>query len=333
MRTRAVMVGDRFRHRFGLRAASMVGAAAMTLIAGVALAAPASASTIPDAPVASASITAADAIHLSWTTPADGGSAITGYHIDYSVNSDMTSATGVDVGVVNTYDITGLSASTTYYAWVAATNFDGTSLASTTVSAAVVGLPGAPSITSATPGDRRVPLVWTAADANGGTITQYWVRAYDSLGNLVLDHATGSASTQGGVGLNLVNGTIYKFTVAAQNEVGKGQESTVSSLYTPDIAPTAPSNVRAVAKRGGQANVIFGKPRSTSSSAPVLYTAYAYDNSNSEVGTCSTSPSATLGCQISGLTKGSSYTFKVKVKNQSAMWSPLSGASAPVVAK
>ncbi len=60
---------------------------------------------------------------VAWTTPSDNGqSAITGYRVYYSTASNMAGASFVDVGVVNSTVITGLTPGTTYYFTVSAKN-------------------------------------------------------------------------------------------------------------------------------------------------------------------------------------------------------------------
>jgi PKD repeat protein len=75
---------------------------------------------------------------LTWTTPSDGGSAITGYNLYRS-----TSAGGEtlyrSLGVVNTFTDTGLTNGTTYYYKVAAVNSVGVGALSNEVSATPMG--------------------------------------------------------------------------------------------------------------------------------------------------------------------------------------------------
>lgn len=80
----------------------------------------------PNAPsgiVATPSATTPGAIDLSWTAPTDnGGSAITGYRVEYATNPSFTGASHVDVGTGLSTTITGLTPGTTYYFRIAAKN-------------------------------------------------------------------------------------------------------------------------------------------------------------------------------------------------------------------
>lgn len=55
-----------------------------------------------------------------WATPASNGSTITGYQIQYSTTSTFGSPTTVDVGLVTSHTLTGLSSDTGYYVRVRA---------------------------------------------------------------------------------------------------------------------------------------------------------------------------------------------------------------------
>lgn len=97
---------------------------------------------------------------------------------------------------------------------------------------ATATVPGAPTSVSATAGNAQATVSFTAPASDGGSpITGY--RVTSTPGSLT---ATGSSSPITITGLT--NGTSYTFTVAAQNAVGYGPESTASNSVT----PAAPSN-------------------------------------------------------------------------------------------
>ncbi|GAC1420773.1 MAG: hypothetical protein NVSMB57_14640 [Actinomycetota bacterium] len=100
--------------------------------------------TAPAAPSLSASSGNASAT-LSWTTPSDGGSAITGYKIYRSTSSGAETFL-TSVGVQSSYTDSGLTNGTTYFYKVAAVNAVGTGALSNEASAtpaATVGTPTA----------------------------------------------------------------------------------------------------------------------------------------------------------------------------------------------
>ncbi|MVA23104.1 putative Ig domain-containing protein [Agrobacterium vitis] len=97
--------------------------------------------------------------------------------------------------------------------------------------AVAAGLPGAPTIGTATAGNSQATVSFTAPASNGGAaITSYTVTA--SPGGAT---ASGSASPITVTGLT--NGTAYTFTVTATNSAGTGAASAATSAVTP-TAPT-----------------------------------------------------------------------------------------------
>ena len=87
-----------------------------------------SANTVPGAPTLSATA-GNNQVALSWTTPANGGSAITGYHVNRGTTSGGETLLAT-VGAVSSYTDSGVSNGTTYYYTVAAVNAVGTGAAS-----------------------------------------------------------------------------------------------------------------------------------------------------------------------------------------------------------
>lgn len=104
----------------------------------------------------------------------------------------------------------------------------------------VATVPGAPTSVSATAGNAQATVTFTApVDDGGATITGY--RVTSSPGGIT---ATGASSPITITGLT--NGTSYTFTVAAQNSIGYGPESSASNSVTP-AAPTNWTSVLNVA--------------------------------------------------------------------------------------
>jgi hypothetical protein len=167
--------------------------------------------------------------------------------------------------------------------------------------------PGAPTTVTASPGDKSATVSFTAPANNGGTaITGYAVTS--SPGNIT---ATGTASPISVT--NLVNGTLYTFTVVATNSAGNSAASTASNSVTPSATPIVPDAPTAVTATAGNttATVTFIAPASNGGAAITGYTV----TSSPAGGTDSNAATSGLTHTITGLTNGTAYTFTVVATN------------------
>ena len=112
--------------------------------------------------------------------------------------------------------------------------------------------------------------------------------------------------------VGLTNGTTYTFRVAAINIVGTGPLSIVSNPVTPRTVPDAPTSPSATAGPS-QATVNWTAPAFNGGSPITGYSVTRYvggvAQGTSNVGVVSQAT-------ISGLTNGTTYTFRVAAKNE-----------------
>jgi len=216
--------------------------------------------TVPGAPTGASAAIGNTQATVSFTAPANNGSAITGY----TVTSSPGGFTGA--GASSPVTVTGLTNGTSYTFTVTATNAVGTgaaSLASAAVTPATV--PGVPTGVAATLGNTQATVSFTAPASTGGAaITGYTVTA--SPGGRV---ATGVSSPITITGLT--NGTAYTFTVVANNSVGSGTTSTASGAITPQAPPTAGATSATVAFNSS-ANVITPSISGVTNAAGIIVT-------------------------------------------------------------
>ncbi len=193
----------------------------------------AGAPAIPATPTATAGITSAT---VSWVAPAANGSPITGYLVTPYLAGAAQAPQSFDA-TATTRTLTGLTAGGSYTFTVAAVNAYGTSAASGR-SAAVVpyALPNAPTITAVTAGTAAATLTWTAPGNGGSAITGYLVTPFIGTVAQPAQVFAGTATTQTVTGLTA--GTVYTFTVAAQNLAGTGPASAKSGSVTPNVSPS-----------------------------------------------------------------------------------------------
>ncbi|NBX29036.1 fibronectin type III domain-containing protein, partial [bacterium] len=217
---------------------------------------------VPTTPVAEAGD---GQVSLSWSSPADNGSPVSGHAVEYSSNGGAT-WTRISVGSSPTTTVTGLTNGTGYLFRVAAVNEIGQGQFS---AASAVATPGpqaaAPRRLTGRAGDSSVALVWTAPRvARGQTIVDYvidvrtvsggvpgpWQRASDGVS------ATPSATITG-----LTNGQGYQFRVAAVTSPSSivGAFSTESAVHTPQGLPAVPQGF-VVAKQSPTSVVVRWSP-------------------------------------------------------------------------
>ena len=276
--------------------------------------------TKPTAPTGlSASAVSTSQINLTWT---DTSSNETGFIVERSASSGGTYASIATLGSnVTTYSNTGLSASTTYYYRVCATNSAGNSAYSNTASAATLDLPSvipaAPAgLSAVSASSSQINLTWTdnSSDETGFTVQ----RAATADGVFATIAALGSnATSYRNTGLSA--STTYYYRVCAVNSAGNSEYSNTASATTSadttseSKAPSAPSELRAKAVSSGQINLTW---KDTSSNE----TGFIIERSMSSGRSRTYTVIATLGSDITsysntGLHESRKYNYRVRAFN------------------
>jgi hypothetical protein len=273
-------------------------------------------------------VTPSDAsLTVKWTAPpSDGGSPVTGYTVS---ETDGTNATTTDVCPASDSStalqcvVSNLTNGEDYTFEVAAINAAGTGpFSSPSTPAAPYTEPGAPTITSGTPGNGAVELDWSAPSNDGGNaVSGYTVTALDTKTSVATTNAcpgSAASTTTSCTVSNLTNGVSYTFEVAAINSAGMGAFSSTSSPFTPYGTPSAPGNPSA--KAGVlSAHVTWTVPSNNGGSAITGYTVAALNETTSVTTADACGPasdgSTSLSCTANGLTAGDAYTFSVAAIN------------------
>ena len=243
-------------------------------------------------------------VTLRWSPPAcDGGSALSRYEYRQSADGGATwNPKWTSAGLDTARTLTGLTNGTTHTFEVRAVNGVGDGSAAR-VSATPAGGPGRPGSLSASRGNGRVTLRWSAASSNGSAITRYEYQRGSSNWSTV----SGGASARSKTVTGLSNGTKYTFRVRAVNGVGAGSPATVSA--TPAGGPGRPGSLSASA---GSGRVTLRWSAASSNGSAI--TRYEYQRGSSRYSTVSGGASA-RSKTVTGLTNGTKYTFRVRAVN------------------
>ena len=210
--------------------------------------------------------------------------------------------------VFSVTDILGIKASTT--STVAFTIYDLPPLAPTIGDVNI-------DLVAATDGS-GANVAYTAPDqSNRAAITSYTAMAFVSgsdtgLRNSVSRTGSGSVPITG-----LSPKTTYTFKVYATNSGGAGANSTNSSTYI-IATPSAPTNISVVndtSSDGTQANVAYTAPTNSYKAPITSYTANAFVGGVDSGISGSVSRAGSGSIPVSGLTRGTTYTFKVYASN------------------
>ncbi len=270
----------------------------------------------PEAPAAPTDLTAsavsATQINLSWT---DASSNETGFKVERSASESGPFTLIATVGAgVTTYNNTGLTASTTYYYRVCATNDVGDS-AYATASAAT---PAPPPVKPAAPTGlvasavsvSQINLGWNDASTNE---TGFKVeRSSSATGPFTLLTTVGAGvTTYSNTGLTA--STPYYYRVCATNTAGDSAYATASAatLAPPVVIPAAPTGLAASAMSSSQINLSWTDASSNE-------TGFKVERSASESGPFTLI--ATVGAGVTsynntGLTALTTYYYRVCATN------------------
>lgn len=157
-------------------------------------------------------------------------------------------------------------------------------------------------------GSAAALVSWTASSELGGPVAAYEVL---NGGSVVATTSTTSATVTG-----LNGGTSYSFTVRAKNNYGSNATSGSSNSVTVTSVPQTPAAPTAVANSNTSAFVEFTRSSNNGGSAITNYVVTAYQGAT-EITSVTISATGYFAAQaeVTGLTNGQSYTFKVKAQN------------------
>ena len=251
-------------------------------------------------------------LYVTWAAPADSGSSLTGFKIqyrDYNA-STWTDHTFTSDGTTTATTITGLTNNTTYLVRVAAANARGTGgwSASNGMKPGAPEPPGAPILTSLT---KELKADWNAPANNGDAIRRYQVHYRHGSGQWKdVGHNNNSTSV---LISELTNGNEYQVRVRAANNRGNGRWSPVSTMKAGLPAKTATPELGT----GNQSLYVeWEAPANHGSSLTGFKVQYKLNSASTWTTHTFTSTGSTRTTTITGLTNNSNYDVQVAASNE-----------------
>jgi hypothetical protein len=257
--------------------------------------------TTPGAPTGVSSDRGDRQATVHWGPPVDdGGSTLTGYTVSDGAGHQCGGLFAAD----RQCTITGLTNGTLYTFTVKAMNAEGDGAgADTSVTPAT--LPGAPTNVQGVRGDRQATITWEAPVDTGGLAVTYTV--YNGATPATCGVGSGTYLC---VVTGLNNGTTYHFTVTATNDVDEGPASSPAVDVTPATTPGSPTNVTPT-REDSAALISWTVPADNGGSAILRYEVI----NPFDTVVCTANGAATTSCNVTGLTNGTEYTFRVRAVN------------------
>jgi len=251
----------------------------------------------PSPPTSLTATSNATTVTLTWTAVARASS----YDVYSGTAPGQEGATAAQTAITGTSaTLAGLSSGTTYYFTVKAVSAQGSSAASNEAEATTV--PAPPTAVNASAAGSTITVSWSASSgATGYSVLQMTTTGEASATPIKTGLTTTSYAVSG-----LAPGTDYSFSVVADNSAGTSAASTAASAVIP---PDAPTNLTATAGNGSVSLSWIAAGGATS------YTVYSGSSAGGESTTPLQSGITNTTTNLTGLSSGKAYYFRVVAVN------------------
>ncbi len=180
--------------------------------------------TAPAAPTVAGVSGSTTSLTVSWSAPADNGSAITTYDVQYRPGTSGDFTNGPQDVTVTSATITGLAANSPYQVQVRATNAEGDSDWSgsgsgTTNAVQTATAPAAPTVAAVSGSSTSLAVSWSAPADNGSAITSYDLQYREGTTGNFADGPQNVNVTSATIA-GLMASTSYQVQVRATNAEG-----------------------------------------------------------------------------------------------------------------
>ena len=199
----------------------------------------------PGRPTLTATASGTSMINLAWTPPAgDGGSAITGYELQYWDGSNGWMALATPAAGVTSHTHANIAGGTTKYYRIRAENSGGSGLWSTVAYATTAtAVPSPPTLVAMKDGADKIVLTWTAGHDGGLAITGYHLQHSTDVGRTWadIDDSIAPSMSMMHTDSGLSGGTTKHYRIRATNSKGTGGWSPLASATTDNSIPGKPT--------------------------------------------------------------------------------------------
>lgn len=232
----------------------------------------------PGKPDLNATASGTSMISLTWTAPkSDGGSAITGYELQYWDGSngwmDLMSPAAGDT----TYTHRNIPAGTTKYYRIRARNSGGPGAWSTITNAMTsAARPDAPTLTATAMGSDKIKVSWMLGHDGGSPVTGYLLQYSKDAGRSWMDLTSPTPTMMEHTHSGLTGGETRHYRISATNAKGSTW-STVASATTERSVPGKPTLDPAAGNK--RVALDWSDPATPTGGSPILrYEVQIWDN-------------------------------------------------------
>ena len=273
---------------------------------------------VPAKPTGLTATAGAGEVVLSWNDPSDA--AITGWEYNWrpaggEFEVDWTFILGSGAATTS-HTITLLEIGASYAFKLRAVNASGAGAESDEATVTLPPVPAKPTGLTATAGDRRALLEWTAL---GGSTITHWQYSYKTTGGYGdwTDIDGSGATTTAYTVTGLTNGTAHTFKVRAVNASGNGAASDEATAI-PLAVPAKPTGLTAVAG-AGEVLLSWNDPSDTAITGWEYNRRPAGGEFEADWTFILGSGAATTSHTVTLLEIGASYAFKLRAVNASGV--------------
>jgi len=267
----------------------------------------------------SASLATATSAALSWNLPAsNGGDDITDYSVQFSSDNGAhwTSITHTATAVRG-FDVTGLSKGVTYKFRVAAVNSIGIGAYSdvATLAVPVIAATAPTNLVSSSITSSSATVTWDApSDLGGSPLTDYLVETSRDQGSSWSTISHNAFTTSGFSLVGLAPHTTYRVRFTARTTFGLGASAT-TEFTTLATTATKPLGLAASLASTTSVTLTWNLPASNGGDDITDYVIQFSSDNGTSWSSISHDASAVRGFDVTGLTKGVSYKFRVAAVN------------------